>query len=478
MPAVVNIIVAAVLAGRAWKAAHRWDGGLSPGEHLLIFLLMTGMFQTGGFSVLGINLSAWRLLIWFILVWFVLLASGPKMWRLTAADLPIVVYGAFLLWCGYRLAAAPSVTYGMRSLLKLVYPFMVLLLARKVARPGHLGVYAVPMIGASLIISIFTSGISENIPYLVYNPILWGVFWPRATFADHAAIVVGVSLVVLWAYQGCVPASSRRLYILGIVWLILSPLVVASRTGLLATVAAISGYTVARFRAKALPAVGGLALFSAAAFVFVPELRTNTFYDPGDVELNDVLKGDVDLENVDSSGRFALWEELMDRFYYPDPWMGSGIGSVQEHLYTLAELHGGLRVAHSDYVTLLCDVGLVGLLLYLSAAVSVLGLAGKCVFSGATAELRAGAALVLASFLASLCAAGFDNVFNYTLPVHSLPFAFTGILLGIMHNSPSFAVADPWLWCREHIWVRWLFWRRRHTQSGPERPSTTFRLYA
>jgi hypothetical protein len=477
MTAAINIFVAAILIARAWRAAHRFEGGLLPGEHLLIFLLMTGMFQTGGFE-LGINLSAWRLLIWIVLVGLVLVKSGPAMPRLTAADLPIVFYGVFLLWCIFRLVGTPSASYGVRNLLKVVYPFLVLVLARRAARHGHLGVYLVPMIGAVLIISIFTSGLSEKVPYLVYNPLLYGVFWPRATFADHAAIMVGVILIVLWIYKGRMPVLSRRIYTVGVIWLILSPLAVASRTGLLATAAAISGYAVARYRVKALPMIGGLFLLGVAVFVFVPQVRANTFYTTDDVEFSGILRGEVDTSNIDSSGRFAMWEDLLDRFYRPDPLMGSGLGAVQSHLYTKAAIDGGLQAAHSDYVTLLCDTGLVGLLLYLSVALSAVCLAARYVWAGPTVELRAGAALVLVSFLASLCATGFDNVFNYTLPVHSLPFAFTGILLGMVTKAPSFTTGNPWLWSWEYVWSRLLPMRRPRFEPRPQAPPAWTNLYA
>ncbi len=468
MTAAISIFVALILTARAWRAAHRFDGGLLPGEHFLIFLLMTGMFHTGGFEF-GMNLSAWRLLLWIVLVGLILIKGGSALSGRTPLGLPIILYGVFLLWCLYRLMEAPSVGYGVRSLLKLLYPFLVLLLARKVARRGRLGVYLVPMIGASLIISLFTSGLSEKVPYLVYNPLLEGVFWPRATFADHAAIMVGVILVVLWGYRGYIPAFSRRVYTLGAIWLILSPLVVACRTGLLATAAALSGYLLTRHKAMALPVIGGLFVLGTAAVFFLPQLREHTFFDSSRAEFNDVLHANITVENIDSSGRFAMWRDLLDRFYRPHPWMGSGLGAVQDYLYTRS-FGGDLTAAHSDYVALLCDMGLVGLLLYLSITVSALVLAVRYAWTGATMELRVAAALVLSSFLACLCAAGFDNVFNYTLPVHSLPFAFTGILLGMSRNVPSFPIVNPWLWSREYVWSRWLPLRRPGSPTVSQAP--------
>ena len=168
-----------------------------------------------------------------------------------------------------------------------------------------------------------------------------------------------------------------------------------------------------------------------------------------------------------------MWEDLLDRFYHPNPLKGSGLGATQKHLYESPEgLYGGLQVAHSDYVTLLCDTGFVGLVLYLSAAISAVCIAAKYMWAGTTMELRAAGALVLASFFASLCSMGFDNVFNYTLAVHSLPFAFLGILLGMLNNEPSHEIVDPWLWSREYVWSRLFLVTRPRFESMPQAPPT------
>jgi hypothetical protein len=130
-------------------------------------------------------------------------------------------------------------------------------------------------------------------------------------------------------------------------------------------------------------------------------------------------------------------------------------------MYSQAEAYG-IKAAHSEYVTLLCDTGLVGLLLYAATVAASLGLAAKFLVAPATAELKAAAALVVTSFLATLSAAGFDNVFLYTLPVHSLPFAFTGILLGLSSNAPTTVLGNPWGWSRAYVWSQW-----RPTGSRP-----------
>ena len=74
--------------------------------HLL--LSPTGIVFGAGFSDINASLPALRILA-------VLALSRPALPRLTTSDLPLVLYGAFLLWCVYRLADAPSLSYGMRN---------------------------------------------------------------------------------------------------------------------------------------------------------------------------------------------------------------------------------------------------------------------------------------------------------------------------------------------------------------------------
>ena len=44
--------------------------------------------------------------------------------------------------------------------------------------------------------------------------------------------------------------------------------------------------------------------------------------------------------------------------------MGSGIGSVQNYMYSNF-VFGGLKVPHNDYVQMSCDSGIIGVVLYL-----------------------------------------------------------------------------------------------------------------
>ena len=440
MTAIINIFVALVLIFYCLKSAGSKGVWYSKHERLLVFILMTGMFMTGGYSFY-LNLSAWRLLIWICVLIFVLyLQKKPYYWKSAGkAPLPMVLYVLFLTWCLYEWTRTPDLMYGLRAYLKLLYPFLVLLLARSAALSENFFEYLKKIAMACLIISIFTSGISEKIPYLVYNPLLEGIFWPRATFADHAPLVIAVILILL--VYGDLSGKSKKRYMAGIGWLALSPLAVANRTGLLATFGVFSAFAVLKYKIKAIPFI--ILFFAAGVFLFtaVPSLRDSTFYRGESVTSQDIYEQKITAEDIDSSGRFRMWEELLYRLYEGNRIQGSGIGALQHHMYTYSEYYGGLKVPHSEYVTLLCDTGLVGFILYLAVALSSMFSGIQNAWFGKSKEIKAAGGLVFMSWIGLLCAMGFDNVFNYALAAHSIPFAFTGLMLGIMANGNSESIS-------------------------------------
>ena len=442
MTAIINIFVALVLIFYCLKSVSSKGIWYSKHERLLVFLLMTGMFQTGGFTFY-LNLSAWRLLIWIcVLLFVVYLQKKPYYWKSAGkAPLPMVLYVLFLAWCVYEWTRSPDLMYGVRAFLKILYPFLVLLLARSAALSENFFEYLKKMVLASLIFSIFNSGVSEKIPYLVYNPLLKGIFWGRATFADHAPLVIAVILILL--VYGDLPGKSKKRYMAGIGWLILSPLAVASRTGILATFGVFSAFAVLKYKIKAIPFI--ILFFAAGIYLFtaVPSLKESTFYRAESVTSQDIYERNITIDDIDSSGRFHLWEELLHRLYKGNKIQGSGLGALQHHMYTYSEYYGGIKIAHSEYVTLLCDTGLAGLVLYLMFALSSLISGLRNAWFGKSKEIKAAGGLVFMSWIGLLCAMGFDNVFNYTLAAHSLPFAFTGIMLGIKVNEKKTVEAKP-----------------------------------
>ncbi len=229
----------------------------------------------------------------------------------------------------------------------------------------------------------------------------------------------------------------RWQYAAAIAWLCASPLAVANRTGLLATSGSISAFLLYRYKVRAVPFIVAIFFLGIWIVVYMPSFKESTFRGKN-VTIQDIQ--DIDSTEIDSSGRFAMWDYLLKRFYRPHRLTGAGLGTTQQFLYVSAASgrgpFGGLKAAHSEYVYLLCDTGLIGLVLYLLTGISGLFLGLQAVFRRDKNEKILGM-VVASSFIALFCAMGFDNVFNYALAAHQYPYAFLGMLLGVSGSRPK-----------------------------------------
>ncbi len=202
------------------------------------------------------------------------------------------------------------------------------------------------------------------------------------------------------------------------------------RTGVAATAIGVSVFAILEFGKKSLPLVLIIYLGSALAFVALPEMREKMFVDSNGVRLGDVLNPTtMDYKNIQSSGRFALWQATMDRFFWDNPTLGSGLGATQAWFYKGG--YPGLLVEHSEYVRLLCDTGIVGLCLFLIMIASCMAALWKIYRSAGHPLVRYFGLMGFSVFPAYLFCMGFDNVLNYALPAGQYPFAFTGAAIGL-----------------------------------------------
>jgi O-antigen ligase len=84
------------------------------------------------------------------------------------------------------------------------------------------------------------------------------------------------------------------------------------------------------------------------------------FYGGDNISVSSVMNDpSYALGHVHGSGRFAAWDQFLKLFFEPSPFVGSGLGATQHYFYTHSIK--GLGVIHSEYIRLLCEVGIVGL---------------------------------------------------------------------------------------------------------------------
>lgn len=264
----------------------------------------------------------------------------------------------FLLLCVVSLAYAAAPVYGLRMLAKLITPLLfllALLVSTSTVRQLELVARAILASGISIVLlAVLTRIVGVNADPRFNLPGMG-----PSVFSAHLMIVCMLALATFSA------ARQRRLLVLAAVFI---ACIVAALTRITIVAVFVGASAIALLAlqgpARVLLPLAGL-VAGPALFLLSDRFRARMFIDAQGVSAGSVLQNPVDaLVNVRGSGRFALWDDVLTRFYEPHPLFGSGIGTTQDFLYGSS---GGIGVAHSEYVRLLCEVGSVGLLLFVVA---------------------------------------------------------------------------------------------------------------
>jgi O-antigen ligase len=385
---------------------------LSGREKFLLLTLLTGMIETG-VSLGGINLSALRLMVWIGFVLYAFMFYKPPKFSSI-----YFFYLAFLVWMAASLFWADSIGYGLRNYLKYLYPFLIMLFAMTfVKSPEFIYIAMRRMLIVAFILSIFLGGMMTNVLkiWYFYGD---GLFWPMSTLADFLGIMSGVSFVMWWR-------TGEKKYLLLIAWFFLSSVLQSVRTGLLAIFLVLMFASYFRYKALSFPYIAGLLFVAAASVVFIPQVHDKMFRASAKVtSINDLSS--VSTDNIDSNARFAMWDWALKKFYDGHEATGSGLGTVQHYMYD-HYVWGGLTELHNDYVQILSDVGLIGLVLYALFPISIFLYAWRFIMSRHLSGSKVSWLLAILAFISALTTMMTDNVVNYSFAVHSYPFMLIGI---------------------------------------------------
>ena len=141
-------------------------------------------------------------------------------------------------------------------------------------------------------------------------------------------------------------------------------------------------------------------------------------------------RGDqLSMDDINSSARFAMWEWYMENVYKGNEIKGAGLGSIS---YTAKEgltpFTGG--IPHNEYLIILCDTGLIGIILYGLMFLSLIIHSFIVYFNQRHDMIVRMAALIAGASLAGMASTLYtDNVVTYSLMTLSYPFALYGMML-------------------------------------------------
>ncbi len=337
------------------------------------------------------------------------------------------LYLIFLCWLTCAILYSPVKAYGIRVFLKYSYPFLILILASKITSSGAFTFKAAKIIlRIGLIGSLFIL-ILSRIPFI--NQLSWSLFWWPPAILDFMPVAICIALS-FWL------VLKKKRYGWYTLFFVLPSIVGVNRTGLLAASIAIVMFLIVRYQIKSIPyVILGIALF-LGIILYVPGFKDKMF--KKDLTTEEIIENRDNLtsEDIDSSGRFAMWDWSLGKFYKGNELTGSGLGVLQDAFYNTKHPFGSLKVVHNDYVQLLCDSGLIGLILYASVFISLFIHSMLLAWRKNTPLSLRFLAFVAGPAMAGVAVSLYtDNAVNYSLMTLSYPFAVYGMLVGLQRKQ-------------------------------------------
>lgn len=391
-------------------------------ESLWLLTFSTGLlaFSAGFFSL---DLMALRL---FVLEGLCLL--GIFVSKKSCSNLPVFsaamwMYVIYLVWIIIGCFYSPSFTYGIRVVLKYLYPFLLCLFASATVRDGELflksGQGAV-LLGVICLLFTYVPGL----PYLVP-----GVFW-----YGTARAINFISLMIFCLTLFYFTDAKKKYFILTLIFL-LPCFIWVFRTSILGSIIALGTFFFIKYRLKSLPIIIAIGIAGVVAVFTIPRLHDKMFKKEQHVTIEQFREGDVTMEDVNTNGREFMWDKMMAKFYEPHKAVGSGTGTAQYYMYTNSGEFGGIRIVHSDYIQILCDNGLIGLVLYALIALFIFLHSFIIYHSTDDVPIKMCALTAGATILGVVATCYSDNTVNYSMATLSMPFGFYGMMLGLLQKQ-------------------------------------------
>lgn len=375
------------------------------------------IFSTGLFAFsanVGLDLMAIRLLILeiFCLIGIRIAQNNVVL------SFPLKIYIAYLIWLGIGLFYAPSINYGIRTILKYLYPLLLCLLGTSAVRDSEVFFKSSKWARIVGVITLFFS----FVPHI--GSLTPGVFWYVTAQAINFISIMIFSLGMFYF-------SNRKGKNLFFTILFLLPCFIwVFRTSIMGSIIAITAFYFIKYKLRSLPIIFGILILGIVAVFAIPSLREKMFFD-GNVTIEDYRAGKLTAENVNTNMRTFMWEDLEGRFYNDHKLIGSGTGAVQDYMYTHPAEFGGLMVPHSDFVQQKCDNGLIGLILYGAMILFIFIDCLRTYHRSSNQPLRLCALVAGASILGVYVTFYSDNTVNYSMATLAMPFGFYGMMLGM-----------------------------------------------
>lgn len=421
---ILNIIYFLILMGAAYQflisegrivkspfnSADRLQ--LTGPETYWVLIFSTGLLA---FSYnFGIDLMAIRIFIIMILclIGFKFTAGKP-VW-----SIPIIIYAVYLLWLVIGCLYAPSTVYGIRVLLKYMYPFIFCLFASAV-------VDNFPTALKAGLTARWVALIALVVVLIPFNDVIFpGVIWYGTARIMHFINIMVFSLALVFF------TKEKKLNLFITLIFLVNCFVSVHRTSIMGSLIAIMAFSVIRWKWRSAPVIAGVIILGVVAVFSIPSLRQKMFYNDR-TSIEDFRAGKVDMEDVNTNYRTYLWKVLENSLYKNHEIIGSGTGSVQYFMNNHPDRVARLNAAHSDFVQMKCDNGIIGLILYCTMIAGIFIHCFLIYWQTDDPRIKLFAITAGASLLGIFATFYSDNTVNYSMVTLSIPFGFYGMTLAL-----------------------------------------------
>ncbi|WP_346701312.1 O-antigen ligase family protein [Barnesiella sp. An22] len=373
--------------------------------HFLWFSIATSMVFLGPFSL--VKYGYWI----FMLLLQILFSFRLKF------DAIVVSYILFFLWALFSISYSSEINQGVMLLIKYILPLMYLWLGYNAVNTKEDFFFLLKKTNVVLIIYAFLiGGFAAKLYSFLYGLLLYrtgALFIAYASLADFfsSLIVIPLSLYVM---------TKKKIYIFSALILLLSSVLEVVRTGIGGICLASVFFLFIIYKWKSVPYI--LLIIVSIFFVlfFIPEVREKMFVDAS----NDNTT--LNIDNIQSNGREFIWETNLERFYDPSPLIGSGLGESVSYTKENFTVH----LIHSDWVQMLCDMGIIGVSLFVLYFIFLICKVFYCGWYKYKDDfILISGAMAIGSSAGVLFSMSFDNVITYSQQCFVFPFMFIGIFL-------------------------------------------------
>ena len=389
--------------------------------YFLIFVVCTAPFFLGQFSLIKYGVYFLSLII--LLFW------GKVRIKI---DIIVGSYLVFFLWLIVSIAYSESRYDSMMLLIKYAIPLFSLWLGYSAIEEKYdLYYFSKAVAKSAVFYALIIGGVSAVfMPWLYFSP-FGGMFLKYAGLADYFTSIFVAFLVLYWV-------TSRRIYLWGALWILLSTILETVRTGLGGIALVVAFFAFFRYKWKSIPYIMAVGILFVCVILFVPSFNEKFFgKEAGTITATDIVQGDaLSMDNIQTSGREFLWDLAMDKFYEPSPIVGSGLGTITHFIKERAKREHTIALLHSDYVQILCDTGIIGITL-----IAVFYLCIICKVLRYTWDrkvniwIKISGIMAVSSMVGVAFSMGFDNVVSHSMTSLINPFIFIGFFLKFIDLS-------------------------------------------